>query len=1078
MAKKSKSKGSRYAPGTRFAFRTPLLPFSAFREWGQGCTGAGDADLAALRERMRKVVEDPAVREAVFVASPDLDESFQQWLEEPDSVRGQKVERSLARYLSRMACRPTPFGLFSGVSVGRIDPDAVETKLEVPALASYGRSTRVDNDYLFALAEDLLKDPAIRGALTYRPNSSLYTAAGRLRYAEARLRGKMRTYHLVAVEPTPYLLATLERSKGGAKLPALAEALVADDPEIELEEAVEFIDELVASQILVTRLGVAVTGPEPIEAFLAELRTAAPDHPATQALTAAAAAIRDIDAARLGNEPGRYRAIAESLQALPTPVELSRLFQVDMVKPAPDAVLGSRVLSVVELGIETLRKMTPPPGDGTLGDFKRAFNERYEDREVPLVEALDEESGIGFEASRAPGAEGSPLLANLDFPGRPGGAPTTQWSGREAWLLNKLLAGGRELRLTDDDVKMLSVTQPTEMPDAFSAMVEVAAASPEAMQNGRFQVLLEGASGPSGARLMGRFCHAGDDIRAMVAEHITAEEALRPDAVFAEVVHLNEGRIGNIQCRPVLRGYEIPFLGISGAPEDHQIPVTDLMVSVRGDRIVLRSRKLDKEVIPRLSTAHNYRLRSLGMYRFLCALQSQDRSGAYWRWGAVDAAAFLPRVTYKQLVFARAQWNISRKDLEPIEEAAKGSKSAKTPDQIRELRARVFDAVAALRQKRDLPRYVVLSDGDNELPIDFDNAISVDSFAQLVKRRGGCTLRELFPGPDELVARGPEGAFTTELVLQMTRAAEPVELPPAKPRPPVRRTFAPGSEWLYAKLYTGQSTGDRVLREIVAPTRAEAMQSGAADHWFFIRYADPQDHIRVRFHGDPQRLLSEVLPALQRHAQPLLDEGSVWKVVVDTYEREADRYGGPAGIEPAERLFWADSEAVLSIVELLDGDEGADARWRLALRGADMLMEDCGLDFAARDAAIQRSRDNFGREFNATTDFQKQLGSRFRDERDALFALVARDPATDNGHDLEPGFELLAQRSERIRPIAAELRALPLTAPVEEIAWSYVHMHVNRLCHASQRAHEFVIYDFLKRVYASLRSRQPGPGPG
>ncbi len=45
--------------------------------------------------------------------------------------------------------------------------------------------------------------------------------------------------------------------------------------------------------------------------------------------------------------------------------------------------------------------------------FRKEFNERYEGREVPLLEALDEEVGIGFERSGDSGAEASPLLRGL-----------------------------------------------------------------------------------------------------------------------------------------------------------------------------------------------------------------------------------------------------------------------------------------------------------------------------------------------------------------------------------------------------------------------------------------------------------------------------------------------------------------------------------------------------------------------------------------------------------------------------------------------------------------------------------------
>ena len=68
------------------------------------------------------------------------------------------------------------------------------------------------------MVDELSRDPELRARLRYRPSTSIYRIAGRLRYAAARLDGKERSYHLVSVEPTPYLDATLARAavRGGA----------------------------------------------------------------------------------------------------------------------------------------------------------------------------------------------------------------------------------------------------------------------------------------------------------------------------------------------------------------------------------------------------------------------------------------------------------------------------------------------------------------------------------------------------------------------------------------------------------------------------------------------------------------------------------------------------------------------------------------------------------------------------------------------------------------------------------------------------------------------------------------------
>src|ERR1700733_8411967 len=113
-----------------FALRTPLLPFDVLTAWAadvEAPTAAADPleaalarDRARLHERLRAIVLRPDVREALFVASPSLDEAIDAWLADPKSPRARGVEEIVTRYLMRMAARCTPFGLFSGCSTARI----------------------------------------------------------------------------------------------------------------------------------------------------------------------------------------------------------------------------------------------------------------------------------------------------------------------------------------------------------------------------------------------------------------------------------------------------------------------------------------------------------------------------------------------------------------------------------------------------------------------------------------------------------------------------------------------------------------------------------------------------------------------------------------------------------------------------------------------------------------------------------------------------------------------------------------------------------------------------------------------
>jgi thiopeptide-type bacteriocin biosynthesis protein len=1064
-----------YLAADFFVLRTPLLSYDEWLAFGAGleAPAADEADLASswardvarLRERLRSIVSRPEVTEALFVASPSLEESLSHWLTAPDEERGQKIERSLLRYFARMTGRPTPFGLFAGCSVGDTGED---TRLDLAPRARAERHTRLDCDYLALLCADLSSDPAVRSALTVRPNSSLYRAAGSIRYAEARLIDKVRSHHLVLAEPDPFLELVLARAASAARPAELAAALVAADPEITPEEAGEFVNELISRQLLVPELEPAVTGDEPIHDLVRQLEVASPR--AAARLASARSAIEQIDRGGVGTPPERYRAIARELEDLGTKVELARLFQVDLMKPS-DLVLGRPVIDAIASGVELLHRITPHRPSAALARFTAEFQERYEGRSMPLPEVLDEESGIGFDASSGPSSEAAPLLEGLQFPS--GAAVGEPFGEREAFLLRRVAevsrAGGMELVLSEQDLQALEAKDRSPLPRSFAAMASLL--GPLGSAPPRLHLAL--AVGPSGANLLGRFCHGDPALTERVRRYLRAEEQEDEEAIFAEVVHLPQGRIGNVLLRPLLRGHEIPFLGRSGAPAARTIPISDLWISVEGSRVVLRSKSLGQRVVPRLTTAHAFsNPGNLGVYRFLCALQYAGTQPANFALGPLASLPFLPRIVHGSLVLSPARWNLDRSALEGLT-APKGR--AAGPER--------FAGAQRLRRTLGMPRHVAVADGDNLLPLDFDNALSVETVAQLLKERDRWVLIE-GPADAELCVRGPEGRYTHELILPFVRrssapASERQARPPgASPiacgaAAAVRRSFRPGSEWLYAKLYAGSATLDMLLRGLVQPLIEESVGGGAVQRWFFIRYNDPHWHLRLRLFGDPARLCSEVLPRLERLAAPFESDGRLWKVQLDTYEREIERYGGPAAIELAEQLFEADSEAVLGIVSLLSAEGGSDARWRLALVGCERMLNDLGLAPEVGQETIKRGRAAFGAEFKADAQLERALGEKYRKERPLLEALLSAAALSE--HPLAPGLELFDRRSERLAPIGAALRGLEregrLSSTVAEIAHSYLHMHANRLLRSAARAQELVIHDLLARLYESRAAR-------
>ncbi|HEX3683879.1 MAG TPA: lantibiotic dehydratase [Bryobacteraceae bacterium] len=1067
-----------------FVLRTPLLPFAELTAWSEGTScrrvweegrtaeclaTAWEQDARLLRERLRSMIERPEIEHALYVASTSLQVGIESWKRTPGDKKGVQAERALVRYFARMSGRSTPFGLFSGCSTGRLatEPGAV-AELALMGLEDYKLRCRLDFDYLFALATALQRDWAIAEGLRYWPNASIHKTGGAWHYAESRLTGSARSHHLVKVEADEYVNTVLHAAAPGATIAELAQAILPlAGPDATQEDAVAYVRELIVNGVLESSLAPPVTGKPALDDLLSQMEALPGLSDAAGALEWARDRMAAIDRAGVRALPRDYAAIAAKLESLPVKSELSKLFQVDMVKPARNAVLTEEVVDEVIRGVELLCRLGETAEIETLNTFKETFTARYDRAWIPLMEALDEDMGIGFGHA---GRESSPLLRGFRWGGKQpkGGAARGLRSilTRRIWAQQEV---NRELELDPAELPAASIDAHA-LPDAFAVLAVLVAPSAASIRKGDFRILLNALMAPGGARSFGRFCHADAGLEACVRSHLREEESLRPEALFAEIVYLPEERMGNVVCRPVLRQYELVYMGRSGAPVERQIPVSDLMIGVRDGRIVLRSWRLGKEVIPRLTNAHGFaNVKLPSVYRFLCHLQYQDFSLPRLSWGELENLDYLPRVRVGKLILATARWRLHKEEIARISE----------PD-----KALRFAAVQELRRGRGLPRWVVLEQSDRTLPVDLDNVLAVDAFVHVIQREQEVTLRELFPAPEALCVEGPEGRFCHELHLPLVRrrrkhleTREPTAIAAGFPNVNrSARSLPPGSEWLFLKLYGGAAAVDDALTGTIRPLLDKLASEQIAGPWFFVRYRDPENHLRIRFRGEPARLTTELMPLISTAVHPLVETGAIYKIQFDTYEREIERYGGLEGVIAAEELFWADSEAVLEILPELSGDEGLDHRWRAALLGIHILLTDFGFDLPARRFLLETLRNSYYGEFGVEALEKKSLGDRFRAERGILELMLDGNEPGEIA-SVRRAFE---RRSVRNCAVAAKLRALAdagrLQTTIDELMPSYAHMHVNRMMRSDWRDQELVLYDFLFRLYDGQLARNRDHG--
>ena len=478
---------------------------------------------------------------------------------------------------------------------------------------------------------------------------------------------------------------------------------------------------------------------------------------------------------------------------------------------------------------ETLGKLTVIDQGNfnpTLEDFKQRFYRRYEEQEVPLLHALDSELGVGYGKADPRDASSSPMQEAIDL-SHDEAAPPVQWTYWKDFVLRKysevLASHQPEMVLHNDDLDALrqhhhpGATAPT----TGTAWGSLLASSAEEMDQGNVRFHLRQLAGPSGVSLLGRFCYGDSALREQVKQLVRAEEQAHPEVIFAEVAHLPDAREGTVASRPTLRRYEIPVLTPASVAPDQQIPLSDLRVSVKqGKYLVLRSQRHNKRVIPRLSVAHNYQRGPL-LYRFLGDVQFDEQAlNVRWHWGVLEKQRFLPRVSYRNVILSRATWTLVTADYPVL-------KAQETSD--REFRE-------TLQQLPHLPRYVQWAENDNELLIDLDNPHTLQLLREAFRKKEIITLREFLSQPDDCWLHDRAGRYAHEVIIPFVGQSTPYHFAQSQSlSPTLPRRFAPGSEWLYLKLYTGTATADKLLGTAVKGLTDRLLNQGLVDRWFFVR---------------------------------------------------------------------------------------------------------------------------------------------------------------------------------------------------------------------------------------------------
>ncbi len=944
--------------------RTPLLPCDV--AWGL-YAGDWQANLKKL------LTSHHELRVAIRVASPALSRELAKWLAGED-VPARALRRLLA-YALRASMRSTPFGLFAAISRVAIGE---RTTLEVES--EMHTRTRVDMGWLAELITQWREEPEFRKKLRVTVNDAMlrrgdrYTAYHPLRTGRGQKGLTYTPMTFTRTDAVHFLEGKAQYPLSMHELSRLLHEQYNEPP----EECFRLLEDLWQAGFFVDELGIDPASPDPAREVLA--RVEARESGRTADAVAVLDALATLDTRSVSSRTNDDYDAIDAMQLAILPAAESAA-QTDAIR-CTTGTLSIDVLNDVRL----LAKLMLRGPAMALQEYRKTFIERYEGttREVPLLELVHPSFGLGAPAS----PDHDPLPQEL--------------LERQILVACEALRDGRpEVHL---DESLLDTLMPrledSRLATSFDIGFEVLTSSNEALQRGDY-LITPGAftyAARAGAAL-GRFAdvlgkQAQSDLCAIAAQL----EALDQDAIIAELVAPPSWSRGlNVSIRPVMHSHRVRVGLMNDRSMESVIPLDDLVVGLDEAGFYLRSVRLHKRVVITESHALNTADTAPTISRFLSLLAYDGMVfPREYEWGC--RVPFLPRVRCGRVILRRATWRFAR---ETIEEATSGS----------------FSAFA---ERWGMPRYVDLVSNDNRLLIDTTS----DICAQMVRDhlrpgREIITLEEVLCTPEKAWLQDAAGArFRAEFIASFVRTS-PVERenPAATVVEREERSRAPGSDWLYIKLYGDAHDEDRLVDSRIAPLLQRLGAAGALEHWYFVRYADPRAHLRIRMriaNGSRARVIAPILDLLA----DLTADGTVDASGIETYDREVERYGGPEGMAACEIVFAADSVHVLRYVVSAHMSD-LDERVAFAARSIAEMALECA-------DAVQT--------FNPRS---------FTSER-AKLADVDRKNAREIKRQIHDGWIIGPELRLALRELATLEIGGRLSQSLETIFDSVVHMHANR----------------------------------
>lgn len=818
--------------------------------------------------QLKDICQNPAFRQAILCASESLYHSMNDYIDDKikNVKRKRQIELSLSQYWMRMSTRATPFGLFSAVSIGDMS-QSCENNRPFRAI--------IDADYEWIWSLSKLLEHHVFVSLTFVSNGLI--SEHKTSYSLPYIPGCSGDSP-ISIKKTiisSYLIGRCCHE--ACSYQDLWRRFQKNHPEIERFLFDEAIHELLTKDFLISELRPNLSSSNQIHKLISKLESKDCCFEIINQLKSISSQMDYVSEHVFEIEAEKYLLSIISLMRKLN--DTKHVIKADLVNDSQTNVLCDKDVQVltdfanyfISLAAYSQERFT------IYDEYKDSYYNRYGDFQlVQLIKMLDEQKGLG-------------LPQDYKEYKRKRRGEKTYPVGISTSLIQCMLSKYREAVQknttieVEDVLSYLDLAKNTgKLPSSFDLIFKIASDD-----SGKRVFVCNKDFGCIGAgKTIGRFALNWEAATNAILKlnKSEQEEYLDCDLIYLpQRIHL-----GNVATSPNIHDYYLSFYQYS---KNQSIPISDIYVGIENDIFFLYSKHLGKKL--RVNTSNLlYYYGDTPVIRFLKEIQSD---GVVW-WNrflltSLEIFDYLPEIRYKSVVIRQESWNI-RPQL--------GNTN------FEEFEQWFLDNYSYLSNRK-----LALSYADNELIININNRRSRYLLYKQYLRTKSIQLVRVY---DDCSALN-----STEIVIpfQIDRATLDEDKSGTN-LPNVYRlecchpsNIMLADEWLSFEIY-GCYDVDAYLSQELAVLLKDMRDNNIFESFFYLQYADPRYHIRLRLRK--KNILNNIeyiIERLNKHVSGQLIE----TYNISPYDREIERYGGYDGMDNAERVFEIDSVCSLFLIK-------------------------------------------------------------------------------------------------------------------------------------------------------------------